>query len=44
MHCLKPDNNKWHVKVSKYGVAEMTNTELFHYFMEETKGDKNIWK
>ena len=24
IHCLKPDNNKWHVKVSKYGVAEMT--------------------
>ena len=44
IYCLKPDNNKWHVKVSKYGVAEMTNTELFHYFMEETKGDKNIWK
>ena len=44
-HCLKPDGDKWHVKVNRWGgIAEMTNSQLFHYFMKKTEGDKTIWK
>ena len=44
IHCLKPTNDKWLIK-SKFGIcAELTNKEMFHYFMKKTDGDKNIWK
>lgn len=45
IHCLKPDGDKWHVKINRWGgIAEMTNSQLFHYFMKKTEGDKSIWK
>ena len=43
-NCVKATNDKWTI-TNKFGICtELTNEEMFYYFMEKTEGDKTIWK